>query len=412
MTMTETTDTEKKKRKSKHGQGIYKDEKSGLYGIRIDHAGKYYRKLIDKDKRKAKLALEEAKQEIRLAKLAGQNWEGFTKLQKAQKAKTFAEAAGDYMEERQSNKASCVDSYQSILKAHLLPAFGKLALRDIKESDIRKFQSQLSAEGTSKKKKAPITVNNIMQLLRNIFAQAYRQGDIERNPTLAVRRVETEKHEVDPFSEEELRSALANVEEHYRPFFTAQAYTGARPNELQALRWADIDWKNDYVKINKGRVRGEEGLPKTKSGNREIPMSDYLKTVLQDLKERRSAEKVVSLKDYVFTTPNGEPINKHMDRIWARALKKADVRHRSSYQLRHTFVTQCINKGFPLPFIAKVIGHSTIDTLIRHYASYIDEHRKEDDARLRDAFKSFTADSQPAPAETNVLTAVPGRKAQ
>ncbi|MFX7776418.1 tyrosine-type recombinase/integrase, partial [Acinetobacter baumannii] len=74
--------------------------------------------------------------------------------------------------------------------------------------------------------------------------------------------------------------------------------------------------------------------------------------------------------------------------MWARALKAAGIRHRPSYQLRHTFATQCIIKGLPLPYVAKVLGHSTIDTLIRHYAGWVDNVTKEHDEILKQAFAS------------------------
>jgi integrase len=54
--------------------------------------------------------------------------------------------------------------------------------------------------------------------------------------------------------------------------FVTLAYTGARPNELQALRFRDIDWVNKTISITKGRVRGVDGKPKTKSSIRTIPI--------------------------------------------------------------------------------------------------------------------------------------------
>jgi integrase len=140
---------------------------------------------------------------------------------------------------------------------------------------------------------------------------------------------------------------------------------------MLALRWADIDWNKKSINIPKGRVRGHEATPKTKSSIREIPMLPPAEQALLQLR----GGSVRSSDDYVFTKRNGEPIDKHLDRIRVRALRQAGMRHRPSYQLRHTFATQCIIKGFPLPFVAKVLGHSTIDTLIRHCAGWIDQLR-------------------------------------
>ncbi len=303
------------------------------------------------------------------------------------------------MDERANFKASSLAAYKAILKSNLLPAFGNRPLVDITEHVIRKFMTDLSKPKVMKGKKGAVRevkmsesrVNTVMQLFRSIMGQAYRVGDIPRDPCLAVKRLQETKVKIDPFSDDDLRLALSCVTAHYRPFFTAQAYTGARPNELQALRWSDIDWVNEQISITKGLVRGHEGAPKTASGERVIPMTPPVKRVLLALKE----DSLISLDDFVFTTKNGTPIKKHMDEVWRRALRKAKLRHRPSYQLRHTFVTQCIIKGFPLPYIAKIIGHSTIDTLIRHYAGWIDKATQEQEQKLRAMFSEEVEETAP-----------------
>jgi hypothetical protein len=148
------------------------------------------------------------------------------------------------------------------------------------------------------------------------------------------------------------------------------------------LRWSDIDWIKPSIAISKGRVRGKEGLPKTKSSEREIPVIPVVASVLAELHKRSTKD----LYGHVFTKKDGQPIDKHLDRIWARALRKAGLRHRPSYQLRHTFATLCIVKGFPLPYVAKLLGHSTMDTTIRHYAGWVDSHTEAHDTMLKSAF--------------------------
>lgn len=359
-------------------KGLFFNEETGNYYIRVKYFGREFEKVIGRDKRAAEIALAEVKQEIRIAKHAGQGWDGFSKMQKAKRPKTFKEAAQDYIDERAHKKPSTDACYRSIVNHHLVPTFGSMPLSEISESMIRKFQSRLAREGLSESR-----VNGVFTLLRSILKESVRKGDLARDPSEAVRRLQEPKTRIDPLSDDDLREALSAVDQHYRPFYVVQAFTGARPNELQALRWSDIDWAQETISISKGRVRGKEGLPKTKSGERVIPMTPPVREALAELKGRT----LVSLNDYVFTNKKGKPIDKHLDRIWARALKKAGIRHRASYQLRHTFVTQCIMKGLPLPYIAKVIGHTTIDTLIRHYLGWIDAASKEHDDKLKAAFE-------------------------
>jgi integrase len=377
--------------------GVQFNPKTKKYSIRVKHYGRDYEKVIGTDKRLAEIALKQVKLEIQTAKLAGQGWSGFDKMQKAVRPRTFADAANDYMEERGNAKASSISSYKSILNAYLLPAFGSTALKDITSSRLRKFQSSLSTGADSKKEISERRVNNIMQLLRSILKQAENEGAIDRDPSKAVKRLQTSKVKIDPLSDDDLDLALKFIPAQFRPIFVTLAYTGARPNELQALRWSDIDWRRKQISITKGRVRGKEGLPKTKSGERIIPMVAQVETVLTALRASQQEAAVVPISeaDYVFTTKKGTPIDKHLDRVWSRALVKAKLRHRPSYQLRHTFVTRCIMQGLPIPYIAKIIGHSTIDTLVRHYSGWIEAETTNYEEKLRESFMNSTAPSHP-----------------
>lgn len=364
--------------------GIQFNRKTGNYSIRVKHYGRDYEKVIGPDKRKAELALLQVKTEIKTAKLTDQGWQGFEKFQKGVKPKTFSEVAEQYLAERATSKPSTLQQYRSVLRAYLLPEFGRLAIKEITPAHLRKFRADISAvDKQTGKQISPVRVNIILQIFKSIINQAESDGVIDKNPCKSLKPLQEPKTKIDPLSDEELSAALACITPFFRPFFIAQAYTGARPNELQALRWSDIDWANKQISISKGRVRGHEGLPKTRSGDRLVPLLPPVEAALAELKVSRV---VANVDDYVFINRAGNPIDKHMDEVWRRALRKAGLRHRPSYQLRHTFVTNCIIKGMPLPYIAKIIGHSTIDTLVRHYAGWIDASTNRYEEKLRESF--------------------------
>lgn len=356
------------------------------YCVRIKYNNKDFRKAIGPDRKVAEAVQKELEKEVALAKAAGLPWTGLEKVAKARKPKTFVVAATNYLEERQHCKESTKTSYQTILKANLLPEFGNLPLNSITESQVRKFQSNLAVTVSASR------TNTIMQLLRSIFDQAARDGEIMHSPCRSIRRIEEEKTNIDPLSPQELEQALRTIEVHYQPIFTVLAYTGARPNELLALRWNDIDWKKQELKISKGRVRGHESSPKTSSSKRTIPLLGPVEETLRGLKDND----VSSIEGYVFTNRSGQPLNRHLARIWARALQKAGIRHRPSYQLRHTFATTCLLKGMPVPYVAKLLGHSTIDTLIRHYAGWISDANAQQEEHLRLAFAKPDIDLLPS----------------
>jgi integrase len=120
------------------------------------------------------------------------------------------------------------------------------------------------------------------------------------------------------------------------------AWTGARPSELFALRWRDVDFERNEIHISKARVRGTESTPKTKGSNRRIPLFRPARAALE-------LQKPISYSDehqYVFTRADHGPYNsKNMDLRWKQACIRAGVRPRPNYHLRHTFASQLLASG-------------------------------------------------------------------
>ena len=79
---------------------------------------------------------------------------------------------------------------------------------------------------------------------------------------------------------------------------------------------------------------------------------------------------------------HGQPYDKHVDREWRVALKKAGVRHRPAYQLRHTFASLCLANGVQPTWVAKMLGHKTAQITFKHYARYIDDASNGNEKRM------------------------------
>src|SRR5262249_31557483 len=63
------------------------------------------------------------------------------------------------------------------------------------------------------------------------------------------------------------------------------------------------------------------------------------------------------------------PIEKGLDQVWAKALKKAGLRHRPSYQLRHTFASLCIQQGIAPGWVAQTLGHTSLEMTFCPFAA-------------------------------------------
>src|SRR5262249_13539502 len=138
-------------------------------------------------------------------------------------------------------KATTLDNYRAILRAHLLPRFGELMVNRVRKSDIESFMTALTAAG-----KAERTRSGIFKLLSQVFITfAERQGWCEKNPCHSVRRPRVrECSEIRYLSQPDLEALIAAIDVSEEPFgstdraiFLTAAMTGMRQGELLALRW-------------------------------------------------------------------------------------------------------------------------------------------------------------------------------
>ncbi len=294
--------------------GVYVEQ--GKYKVRVRISGKLIRRVIGpvnpENRRKADAILREIKNEIAASQIRGQSWEVIEKLEQAKHQPVFKDAAEQFMLESRSRKPSTIVSYRSILDRYLLPRFQNFKLHEIDAKQIASFQTDLviskDARQSNGKALSPARVNTIMQLLRTILAQCLRDGLLKTNPAVCIKRVQEPRVKIDPLNKDELNLVLSKVDPHFQPLLELLAFTGMRPNEAIALRWSDVDFRRKEINIDKGRVRGNEGLPKSESAHRVLPMVPRCEIALRHQHNRG----IASLDSYVFTDKKGQPIQRHL----------------------------------------------------------------------------------------------------
>ena len=92
----------------------------------------------------------------------------------------------------------------------------------------------------------------------------------------------------------------------YVPFVHTLFWTGARPSELLALNWGDLDLRSGFITTRKSRYIDEEGAPKTAGSDRSIKLIGSVIEILKRLKPVRTTE-----NDYVFLNQEANPLNFH-----------------------------------------------------------------------------------------------------
>jgi integrase len=134
-------------------------------------------------------------------------------------------------------------------------------------------------------------------------------------------------------SEAVLEDDLARVD---HALYLTAAMTGLRQGELLGLRWRDVDWPAQKVRVVRPYVRGKFRTPKSRLSTRAVPMADR---VGRELERVFDASAYQAEDDLVFGHPHtGHPLERsNLSKRFKRALKRAAVREIRFHDLRHTF---------------------------------------------------------------------------
>ncbi len=294
---------------------------------------------------------------------------------------TFADHVRRWIETRRPWLAAGTHyDYRCIIVGHLISHFGDQAVSEIEVEDVEAFVGALKRKnGTKDAGLSNRRVNMILQVLRLCLDPAVRRGWLEENPARAVAKLKEDRADIDPFSLEQVKLFLAHLPStRWKRYFTVSFFSGLRPSEQIGLRWDSIDWVSSppQIVVRRGVTRrGGTGRPKTDSSYRDIPM---LPMVERALREQRADSQLRS--EWVFPNERGGhlDITNIRERIWKSTMRRAGLRARTLYQTRHTFATLALASGEDIGWVAKVLGHTTTEMVIRHYHKFIPNLTRRD----------------------------------
>jgi integrase len=177
-----------------------------------------------------------------------------------------------------------------------------------------------------------------------------------------------------------------------RGLILAAAITGLRQSELLGLRWRDVDWTAQRIRVRNAYVRGEHSA-EGKSDlftRRSVPMASRLAREL----DRWSTRTLYNTdEDLVLAHPQtGRPIDRtKVTRRFQDACRAAGVRVITFHDLPHTFATRLAAHREPLRTIQEYLGHADAKTtqIYAHYAPSAHEVARVDSA--------FASDGDPDP---------------
>ncbi|MCK6436000.1 site-specific integrase [Rivihabitans pingtungensis] len=264
-------------------------------------------------------------------------------------------------------KSSTLRDYRNTVNNALIPAFGQLALADLRRPAIRAWCSTLEC-GNKR-------IGNMLSIMRAALDAAVDDELIEQNPLARWtyrRREPLKTDDIDPFSAAEQMAILENMEPAGRNMIQFAFWTGLRTSELIALEWADIDFLRGYARIDKALTQAAdaEESTKTRAGRRDVKL---LAPALAALSSQKSITYLTGGK--IFINPRtrepwcgDQAIRKT---LWTPALKRAGVRYRRPYQTRHTYASMMLSAGESPMWVASQMGHADWTMIARVYGRWI-----------------------------------------
>jgi integrase len=309
---------------------------------------------------------------------------------------TFADASREwlrYVERERGRKASTIADYRSAVRAHLDPAFGELALEDVTGELIERWLAGELARGELSRR----SLQKLIVLLNGIFRRARRVWKLPVTPVAEVDRLPIARRAaIDFYSPEEVHALVrAAASDQDGALFLTAALTGLRMGELLALRWRDVDFAAQTIRVAASYTAGTLGTPKSGLG-RAVPMVDE---VAQRLERLASRERFTCPDDLVFAGMAGGHLDgSALRRRYKVARDVARLRPLRFHDLRHTFGSVAIRTADPRE-VQEWMGHSDFSTtqIYMHYKPRADAAR-----RLGEAFGAggqITASVEPGPAQ-------------
>jgi integrase len=71
-------------------------------------------------------------------------------------------------------------------------------------------------------------------------------------------------------------------------------------------------------------------------------------------------------------------VNNLRNKVWYPALQRAKLRPRTMYQTRHTFASLMLSHGEDPLWIARMLGHTTLQMVFQHYGKFIRNRARKD----------------------------------
>jgi integrase len=257
--------------------------------------------------------------------------------------RTLAAVVEDWLARDQAGNRSRPE-VERVMRHDVLPAWGGRPLGDIRKSDVLRLVERIADRG------APIMANRTLAHVKRLFRWAAGRDLIEADPAAHVEKPAPESRRDRVLNDVELMAIWRACDElgfPFGPVVQVLALTGARREEVLAVRWGEVDFTHAAIRLAAGRVKSGQA--------RIIPLAPIAEGILEALPRLTEGDCVFSL-DGRRPFANVGRAKARLDRVIAEALGKPMAPWRL-HDLRRTVATGLQRLGVRLEVTETVLGH-------------------------------------------------------
>jgi len=285
----------------------------------------------------------------------------------SQSRKTLDKAFEEFVTFKKINNLSkeSIIFYEDVFKVFGMFHDTAQPCESVTKEIIYKYIEHLQKSGTVN----DVTINSYLRGLWVALYYFMEMGYIEK---FNIKLIKCDKQIKETYTTEELERLLKKPDinkcrfSEYRNWVLVNYLlgTGNRLKTLVNLKWSDIDFHNDMIRLTTLKNRKQQL----------IPLSTTLKNVLKEYRTYRKGEE----EDFVFCHQYGSQIQRaSVESAIQRYNNQRGVKKRGIHLFRHTFAKLWILNGGDIFRLQKILGHSNLD-MVKEYVNIFSTDLQQD----------------------------------
>ena len=266
---------------------------------------------------------------------------------------------------------STVQNRRIIAEKHIIPALGAQRLVELTAEDVDAWLREKARTLSSD------SVRRLLSILRSSIHRAQARELVRRNVALLCDAPRgTAGRPSKSLTLDQARAVLMAAEgTSMHAYVVLSLLTGARTEELRALRWDRLDLDADTPFMEVWRSVRAGGDTKTPRSRRTLELPDAARDALRIHRQRQRETRLRAGARWVdsglvFCTAYGTELDAANVRRSFRAVVRAAGLNSEMWtprELRHSFVSLLSSSGMPIEEISHLVGHASTNVTEKVY---------------------------------------------